>query len=74
MTVNVGLQAGIITGEYFTKKSIFRQGPQQRLSFFAEEIFGNFLIKLPYFWTFCSKNAKFWIIRQNNAKIMIKIE
>ena len=45
------------TGEYFTKKSIFCQGPRQQLSFFAEEIFGIFLIKLPYFWTICDKNA-----------------
>ena len=62
------------TGEYFTKKSIFCQGPRQRLSFFSEKIFGNFLIKLPYFWTICAKNAKFWIIWQNIGNIMIKIE
>ena len=52
------------TGEYFTRKSIFCQGPRQRLSFFAEEIFGNFLTKFPHFWTICNKNAKFWIIFQ----------
>ena len=62
------------TGEYFTKKSIFCQGPRQRLSFFSEKFFGNFLIKLPYFWTICAKNAKFWIIWQNIGNIMIKIE
>ena len=45
------------TGEYFTKKLIFCQGPRQQLSFFAEEIFGIFKLKLPYFWTICDKNA-----------------
>ena len=45
------------TGEYFTKKSIFCQGPRQQLSFFAEEIFGIFKLKIPYFWTICDKNA-----------------
>ena len=47
----------LCTGEYFTKKSIFCQGPRQQLSFFAEEIFGIFKLKLPYFWTICDKNA-----------------
>ena len=61
------------TGEYFTRKSIFCQGPQKLLSFFAKEIFGNFLTKFPHFWTICNKNAKFWIIWQNNGKMMIKI-
>ena len=45
------------TGEYYTKKFIFCHGPRQRLSFFAEEIFGIFKIKLQYFWTICDKNA-----------------
>ena len=62
------------TGEYFTRKSIFCQGLQQCLSFFAEEIFGNFLTKFPHFWTICNKNAKFWIIWQNIGNIMIKSE
>ena len=61
------------TGEYFTRKSIFCQGPRQRLSFFAEEIFGNFLTKSPHFWTICNNNAEFWISWQNNGKMMIKI-
>ena len=50
-------QKSSYTGEYFTKKSIFCQGPRQQLSFFAEEIFGIFKLKLPYFWTICDKNA-----------------
>ena len=68
-----GSGSGKVTGEYFTRKLIFCQGPRQRLSFFAEEIFGNFLTKFPHFWTICNKNAKFWIIWQNNGKMMIKI-
>ena len=35
-------QSFVATGEYFTKKLIFCQGPRQQLSFFAEEIFGIF--------------------------------
>ena len=56
--VEVVVVGYIITkGEYFTKKLIFCQGLRQQLSFFAEEIFGIFKLKLPYFWTICDKNA-----------------